>query len=263
MKKYLSTFILRLKLETTYRAAAIGGIVCQAFFGLILIELYIALYETKPQSMPLSSVVTYVWIQQACFRILFSSENDLFEQIRTGDFAYALVRPINQYFYWFMRSLAQRLTGGFFRSLPMVIIAFLLPAPYRLSMPFSFFHLCLFLFSLFLGIVVVCALDNIASGLTMKSLDARGIKSILTMLMMTLSGNILPLTLFPDTWQNVLSYFPYTQILDTPIRLYTGLTAPSFLLKSLIVQISWCVLLVFIGHFIWQKNIQRITIMGG
>ena len=43
MKAYLSVFRLRRRLETQYRGAALGGIICQMFFGLVLIALYRAL----------------------------------------------------------------------------------------------------------------------------------------------------------------------------------------------------------------------------
>ena len=51
MRAYFSVFRMRLRMETQYRGAAIGGIACQIFFGLILVALYRALYAGKPQDM--------------------------------------------------------------------------------------------------------------------------------------------------------------------------------------------------------------------
>ena len=62
MKAYLSVFRLRLRMETHYRGAVLGGIACQVFFGLILVALYRALYAGTPQSLPLEHVTTYVWL---------------------------------------------------------------------------------------------------------------------------------------------------------------------------------------------------------
>lgn len=53
MKALFSVFCLRRKAETQYRGAVLGGIACQFFFGLILIAVYRALYETRPQCLPL------------------------------------------------------------------------------------------------------------------------------------------------------------------------------------------------------------------
>ena len=54
MRAYLSTFRMRRKLELQYRGAVLGGIVCQIFFGLILVAIYRAMYAGKPQEMPFS-----------------------------------------------------------------------------------------------------------------------------------------------------------------------------------------------------------------
>ena len=55
MKPYLSIFKLRLRLETQYRGAVLGGLICQMFFGLILIAVYRALYASKPQAIPFAN----------------------------------------------------------------------------------------------------------------------------------------------------------------------------------------------------------------
>ena len=81
MKSYFSTFRMRWKMETQYRGAALGGLLCQLFFGLILVALYRALYAGKPQSTPLSAVTTYVWLQQAFFRMIATSDGGMLESI--------------------------------------------------------------------------------------------------------------------------------------------------------------------------------------
>ena len=63
MKAYLSIFRMRRKMETQYRGAVLGGLICQVFFGIVLVAIYRALYAGKPQPIPLSHVTTYVWLQ--------------------------------------------------------------------------------------------------------------------------------------------------------------------------------------------------------
>ena len=103
MNAYYAIFRLRRRLETQYRGAALGGIICQIFFGLVLIALYRALYAGKPQEMPFSQVATYVWLQQAFFRMLLSSDPELLDKIRTGGIAYDMCRPVSLYGYYYAR----------------------------------------------------------------------------------------------------------------------------------------------------------------
>lgn len=263
MRAYLSAFRMRWKMETQYRGAVLGGVLCQVFFGLILTCLYRALYQSKPQSMPLSAVVTYVWLQQAFFRMLLSSDGDLAEKIRTGDIAYDLCRPVQLYGFYYVRIMAQKLVGSLMRAVPMFIFAALLPKELRLCAPSSLPALLAALMSLTMGLLCMCAMENITMGITMRTLDPRGMQAMLNLLMTILSGNILPLTLFPDSWQRVLTLLPYAQMLDAPIRLYTGQWTLSQAPGAFAVQAAWTALLVLLGLLLWRQNQKRLIVQGG
>ena len=89
------------------------------------------------------------------------------------------------------------------------------------------------------------------------------LRAMLNLLMMTFSGNVLPLTLFPDSWQKVITLLPYAQLLDAPIRLYTGEWALSQFPRVLCIQGVWIVLLVALGLYFWRQNQKRIVLQGG
>ena len=263
MKAYLSTFAMRWKMELQYRGAVIGGVICQIFFGLILVSLYGALYRSKPQNLPLEAVASYVWLQQAFFRMLLSTDTDLLDKIRTGGIAYELCRPIHLYGFYYARMLAQKLLGSLLRAAPMLIFALCLPRGMGLMGPVSWAALAVSMLGLLLGLLCVCALDNITMALTMRTLDHRGVMAMLNLLMMFLAGNILPLTLFPDSWQKIITLLPYAQLLDAPIRLYTGEWALIQAPAALAVQAGWTVLLVSLGSYLWARNQKRMIVQGG
>ncbi len=263
MKSYLSVFRMRWRMELQYRGAVVGGFFCQVFFGLILVALYRALYQSKPQAMPIASVTTYVWLQQAFFRMLLASDADLLDKIRSGSIAYDLCRPLNLYGYYYARILAQKLLGSLMRAAPMFIFAALLPAGWGLSAPVSLSALLVSVAGLLLGLCCVCALENITMAITMRTLDSRGVQAMLNLLMMTFSGNILPLTLFPDSWQKVITLLPYAQLLDAPIRLYTGEWPLSEAPRVLALQAAWTIALVGLGLLLWKRHQKKLVIQGG
>ena len=263
MRAYLSVFRMRWKMELQYRGAVVGGVICQMFFGLILIALYRALYAGKPQTMPLSSVTTYVWLQQAFFRMLFASDADLLDKIRTGNIVYDLCRPLQLYGYYYSRIMAQKLLGSLLRAAPMLIFAALLPEGWGICAPVSLPAFCAAVFGLFLGLLCMCALENVTMGFTMRTLDSRGMQAMLNLLMMILSGNILPLTLFPDSWQKVVTLLPYAQLLDAPIRLYSGQWPLTEAPRVLLTQCVWTLLLAGLGLLLWKQNQKRLIIQGG
>ena len=263
MRSYLSAFRLRRKMELQYRGAMLGGIICQIMFGLILIALYRALYASKPQALPLNHVVTYVWLQQAFFRMLLASDPDLLDKIRSGSIAYDLCRPLSLYGFYYARITAQKITGSLMRAVPMLFFAALLPEGWGIHLPDSLPGLLLSLVALILGLLCVSAQENITMAFTMRTLDPRGIQGMLNLLMMTLSGNILPLTLFPDSWQKVITLLPYAQLLDAPIRLYTGDTPVSDAARILMIQAGWFLLLTLLGVWLWDRHQKRIVLQGG
>ena len=263
MRAYLSVFRLRRRLEFQYRGAVLGGIICQMFFGIILIAVYRALYAGKPQSMPFGQISSYVWLQQAFFRMLLASDPDLSDKIRTGSIAYDLCRPLSLYGFYYVRIVAQKMTGSLLRGIPMLLFAFLLPDGWGLQLPASPAGLAWGLAALALGLLCVSALENITMGFTMRTLDSRGMQALLNLLMMTFSGNILPLTLFPDSWQGVIRLLPYAQLLDAPIRLYTGETPPQAAPRILLIQLCWILALTGLGILFWHRNQKRIVIQGG
>ncbi len=263
MRAYLSVFRMRNRMELQYRGAMLGGILCQMFFGIVLVALYRALYSTRPQPLPIEQVATYVWLQQAFFRMLLASDPDLLDKIRNGNISYDLCRPLDMYWFYYMRIAAQKLTGSLMRGIPMMVFAALLPSGWGLAPPASAQSLFLGLIGLSLGLLCVCALENITMAFTMRTLDPRGIQALLNLLMTTLCGNILPLTLFPDSWQRVITLLPYAQLLDGPIRLYTGYYAVSEAPGIFLVQAVWTVVLVLAGYSLWRAGQKRMIVQGG
>lgn len=264
MKPYLSTFRLRAVLETTYRGAALGGLVTQVFFGLVLIYLYEALYAMgAPQGIPLGDMITYVWLQQMFFRALLSTDGELNEQVMTGAIAYSLCRPVDQYAWWLSRSLAQKLVGSLMRMGPMIAVQFILPESIRMTLPASPLAAVQALLALALGYVVMAEVDAIRSGLTMRTLDTRGASAMLQLVMMIFAGNIIPLPFFPDSVQALIRYQPFAQALDAPIRMYCHSAAFPEWALNVGMQLLWIIVLRAIGRSMWKARLNDMIVQGG
>ena len=259
---YLSVFRLRAQLETQYRAAAFGGLVTQAFFGIVLICLYTALFDGSDPKM-LGETITYVWLQQMFFRMMLNTDGELMDMILTGSIAYTMIRPVDQHAYWLMRDVAARLVGALMRLMPMVLLQFFLPAGMRMALPQSPLAFGQFAVSLTLGAVCLAEIGQIVNGVVMITLDRRGISAMINLIMMIFSGNIIPLTLFPDRAQALIRFQPFAQALDAPTRMYLQAQAAPEWLLSVAVQITWIALLAALGRAMWAWRLNRMTVQGG
>ena len=262
LRPYLTVFRLRALMETQYRAAALGGLVTQVFFGLVYIFLYTALYAGESPDM-LRDTITYVWLQQMFFRMMFSTDGELTNLIMSGGIAYMLVRPVDQHRFWVCRDVGGRLVGAMMRLLPMVAIQFLLPRELRISLPDGWLSLVQFALSLGLGCVCLCELMSIIDAVNMKTLDRRGISAILNLTMMTFSGNVIPLTLFPDGLQALIRYQPFAQALDAPIRMYQQCASLPEWALNVAVQVGWILILRFVGRAMWHRQLNNMIVQGG
>ena len=249
-------------METQYRAAALGGMVTQVFFGLVYIFLYTALYAGESPEM-LADTITYVWLQQMFLRMIFSADGELSNLIMSGGIAYMLVRPVDQHRFWVCRDVGGRLVGALMRLVPMVAIQFILPQELRISLPDGWLSLVQFVTSLMIGCVCLCELVSIIDAVTMKTLDKRGISAILSLTMMTFSGNVIPLTMFPDGLQNLIRYQPFAQALDAPIRMYQQCASLPEWALTIAVQVGWIFILRWIGRAMWQKQLDNMIVQGG
>lgn len=262
LRPYFTVFRLRALMETQYRAAALGGLVTQVFFGLVYIFLYTTLYAGESPDMLLDTI-TYVWLQQMFFRMMFSNDGELQNLILSGGVAYMLVRPVDQHRFWVCRDVGGRLVGAMMRLIPMLLVQFLLPVELRIALPDGWLSLVQFVTSLLIGCVCLCELMSITDAVVMKTLDKRGISAILNLTMLTFSGNVIPLTLFPDGLQTLIRYQPFAQALDAPIRMYQQCASLPEWALNVAVQLGWIVILRLIGRKMWQKRLDNMIVQGG
>lgn len=163
MNAYRAVFRLRLQMGLQYRTAALAGLVTQFFWGLMLIMLYDAFYSqaTTQPDISFSQLVNYLWLQQAFLALvmLWFRDSELFNLITSGNIAYELCRPCRLYGFWFAKLAAQRLSAAAMRSIPILAVALVLPASYRLSLPANAAALALFLLALIMGFLVLVAIS--------------------------------------------------------------------------------------------------------
>ncbi|EMB35142.1 hypothetical protein HMPREF9721_01903 [Treponema denticola ATCC 35404] len=224
MKKYLSFFKIRFIANLQYRAAALAGISTQFAWGTLNIILFKAFYESSPENFPMgfSAFVSYIWMQQAflAFFAMWTFESDITDSIVSGSIAYQMSKPINIYNLWFTRSVALRLARGLLRCFPVLIIASILPQPYRLIMPdlLTFF---IFITSMILGLCTAAAFTCLIYVLCFFTVSPKGLQIVFFSASEMLMGQIIPIPFFPETIKKILEFSPFTGIQNIPLRIFS------------------------------------------
>ena len=267
MKQYLSFFKLKFAVGLQYKAAALAGIATQIFFGLVFIMVYIAFYSSGDANVDikLSEMIPYLWLNQAFLSLIWiwHKDNEILNMIKNGNVAYELCRPQNIYWMWYIRILASKLSAVFLRCVPLLIIAFLMPAPYNLTLPASFTALIFFFITLAIATLLVTALVTLMYLLIFYSIDSKGVMGMYCGIAEILSGQVVAIPLFPTLLRNIACILPFAYISDFSFRIYSGNIAGTEMISGLAIQIFWLITIVILGIIASNNILKKVAVQGG
>lgn len=267
MRPYLSIFKLKFITNLQYRTAALAGFCTQIFFGLVFIMVYLAFYQSGSNSvsMDFSQLVTYIWLQQGFYSLiyLYYKDKDIINMIKSGDVSYELCRPQNIYFKWYAKIYASKLADVLLRFAPLLIIAFLLPSPIKLSLPSSTLSLILFIVALIMSSFLVTAVITLYHILTFYTLESDGVIGMFVTVSEVFSGAVVPLPFFPSFLRKVADILPFHYIADLPFRVYSGNISSSGCYPLLLQELIWIIVIIVLGYFLTKNAIKRVVVQGG
>lgn len=267
MRKYFSLFKIRLINNIQYRATAVGVVLSNFIWVFMEVMMYVVIYKTADRTLPMnfSQIVSYVWIKRMVMHMLtvVASDREIYSVINDGSIAYELVRPIDLYWKWFCQAVSNRLAATLVSCGPILILAFVLPEPYRLSAPASILQLIEFLTALILALGVVVAFAMLMFITLFYTLAQRGIKIIVTALVSFFSGGMIPLTFFPDKLESVLNVLPFSAMQSTPLLIYSGNLVGKDAVMGILFQVLWLIVLVVLGKTVMSLSLKRVVVQGG
>lgn len=272
MRAYLATLQARFRVLLQYRAAALSGVVTQLSWGVIRIMILEAFYRrTAGVGAPMSftQAVAYVWLGQAFLGMLpWGADGDLRAMIRRGDVACELTRPVDLYWNWYVRSLAQRSAPTLLRCIPISLVAGLLLAltplaEWSLQAPAGIAAFGAFAAAMAGALLLSAAITAILHISLLWSLGSEGVSILVLAGGTLLTGLVIPLPLFPDWMVPFLQYSPFAFLGDVPFRLYCGQIPAGDVGGMLLVELAWIVVLVLFGRWLLNLGLRRLVIQGG
>lgn len=267
MKKYLSFFRMRLMTSIQYKASYVSGLVTQFPWGMMECFAYMTLHESASGVFPmeLASVVAYIWLKEAFLMLLttWNTDNDILESIVSGGVSYELCRPLSIYWMWFSRSAGGRMAAVVSRALPILLVALVLPQPFRLMLPASAAQGILFVISLLLGAGVAIALCMLVYLICFFTITPKGVRRLMMSMGDLLSGGLIPLPFVPQPWRTVIELLPFASIQNTPYLVYSGELMGTAALMTMGLQLFWFAALILLGQWVFLLAQRRIVIQGG
>lgn len=252
-----------LQRHLTYRAAAVAGLVTNFFFGLVRIAVLLALYGQRQEvaGMDVADVVTYSGLTQAIIAyISLFGWYGLTDTVYSGEVATDLLKPLNYYTFWLARDAGRAGAALVLRGVTlMVAYGLILEMRYPagagqwLAVAVAALLSWLIAFSWFY-------LINLSAFWTPY---ARGICRFGFVLAWLLSGFLMPLRFLPE-WLVRLAYLtPFPHLVNTVVEIYLGLLQGPALVRALLWQAMWAVILMIAGQLLLKVAVKRLVILGG
>lgn len=268
-KKSLAYFKIRFNEEIQYRTAAIAGILTQICYGAMYIMLYTTFMDSSPGStgMTVSQISTYVWLQQAFLLMMNTWRLDptIYDEIKTGNVAMNLVKPINLYDVWYSKVFGRKSAMTLIRAVPLLIIA-MLPflGEYRLIIQTNPILLILSILSFLLTCFLVMAYTMIMLAVILYTVDDSGVRSVFSMVLEFMTGSYIPLAFMPQGFIAVSKFLPFYYMQNMTFNIYSGyLSDYKEIVFGLVLQVFWLIVLTIIGRLIVKKRLSKISVQGG
>lgn len=271
LRIYFALFSAVFQQHLQYRVAAVAGAVTNIAFGFFRLFLLTAFYQASgaPQPMPLPDLYSYLWFGQVMFSVLpitgiLGSDA---EEIRTGEVAYRLTRPISIFAFYYARVLGRKTTALCTRSAIQVLAIFLLfpilgIAKYGMQPP----DLALLPFlvpSLVLAVLLSAAIHTFIYMTSFWTISTRGSATMSYAIIALFCGLLVPLAFFPPGFRTLARLLPFSAIYDTPAMLYNGTYSPPAALAGLAHQVVWLAIVILSGAALGRRGTARLEIAGG
>lgn len=267
LKIYIAYFKIKFLNEIQYKVAAIAGSLTQFAWGFMYIMLYAAFLKEETSDYSISQMSTYIWLNQAFFALfnMWAVDKEILEECRNGTISMELVKPVGLYSIWHSKTLGSKVAKALLRSIPIFLICSMpFLGVYKISCPASISAFIYSIIAFVLSVGVALAYCMLMYITVMKTVSSQGVRNAFNLVFDFCSGGLFPIPFMPDKVVKVLRFTPFYYTQNVSSNIYNGyISGDKEIIKIIIIQVIWLVLLTGIGKAIMQRQIRKIEVNGG
>jgi len=246
-----------------YRLRYYTGIVTYFIYVSVYYFIWRAIYEhsAKIEGFDFAQILTYVAVGWTIRSVYFNNiDQDMAQAVLEGKLAMDLIKPVNVQFMYVAQAAGEATFRLVMLTLPTAVVLLLV---YPLRKPASLVHFAAFFASVVLSFFIVAGINFAVGTFAIRLKSILGLLRAKYFLLELFSGLLLPISFFPQFFQNLLAVLPFEYISYVPVLLYLGKINGWRILGALGLQLFWVIALLSIGHVMWRWSSRKITIQGG
>ncbi|YAL83747.1 ATP-binding cassette domain-containing protein [Dermacoccaceae bacterium W4C1] len=261
---YLRIFRAGIRQQSTYRLAALGGLVANTTFGFLKVAMLFATVRAAGGEVggyDLGAMSAYIWLSQGLLgAINLNGRIDLAERVKTGDVAIDFLRPLSVQASTYAQETGKAVWTLVPRGIPSVLIGALVVG---MTMPTTPGPYLLGAVSFLLGVLVSVAAVYLVAVSGFWLVETRGIQVLYMVVSGFLAGLFVPIGLFPTWLQIIANATPFPSMMMAPIDILSGRVAGLEALGTVGIQAAWLAGLSVIGALATRAGRQKLEVQGG
>jgi ABC-2 type transport system permease protein len=261
---YWRLLVAGFRRQSTYRLAALGGLVANMTFGLLKVAILFATVRAAGGQLhgyDTASMSTYVWLSQGMLgSVNLTGRTDLALRVKDGQVAVDFMRPVDLQ----AATIATEAGGSLFALLPRGLPSVLLGAvTVGMALPTSAVFYLLGAVSMVLGIVISAATVYLIAVAGFWLVETRGLQILYTLASGFLGGLYVPIALFPSWLRIVAAATPFPSIMMYPIDVLSGIGGAGNAAELVLAQLAWLTGVAAIGQLLTRSGRRKLEIQGG
>jgi ABC-2 type transport system permease protein len=211
-----------------------------------------------------SEMIVYIFMSYiATGLISISISGEIGFNVVEGSIASNLIKPID-----FRTSLI-------FKAIGTMVYRFFIPSlfvwiglecykVFKLGLPVTdIINIILFFVSCILSFLIYVLFDFCFGMLAFYTTYIFGMAIVKNAILSFLTGQLIPLSFFPEAAQKIFAYLPFASMNYVPVMIYLGKYSGNDMIFAIGRQIVWVVILFSLGSLLWNRITKRLIVLGG
>jgi len=263
-RTYWRLLVAGFRRQSTYRLAALGGLVANATFGFLKVAILFAAVNAaggELEGYDVGEISAYVWISQGLLgSVNLNGRTDLAERIRTGDVVVDFLRPVDVQGAFVATEVGRSLFAFLPRGLPTLAIGVVVVG---VPLPDSAWALPLGLVSVLLAVTISASTVYLLATAGFWIVETRGLQILYMVVSGFFAGLFLPIWFFPDWLALMASATPFPSMLMYPTDVLAGRAEGAAALLLVLVQVGWLLGTVAVGQVLTRQGRRHLEVQGG
>lgn len=264
MRPYRRLLVAGFRQQSTYLAAAVGGLVANITFGFLKAAILTATVAAAGGSLrgyDTGQMLAFVWLGQGMLGLINVYGKDVLgERIKSGDITIDFLRPVDLQAAGLATFIGARLFTLLPRGIPSVLIG---AGVTGMAMPRALWPYLLGALSVLLAMCLSYLCVYALNILGMWLVETRGLQVTYSVVAGFFCGLYVPVGIFPD-WLQTLAYAtPFPSTLMTPVDVLSGRVQGWPALGLVLAQLGWLACALALGHLLTRAGRRHLEVQGG